>query len=84
MFITTLNPFGTWLAVHWVLYTITVTAFMSIFYVAKNIILELYEKEDVNAIVKPTYHVDSNLLMSSSLQSSIAYSFSIHVSELSV
>ena len=29
---TTLNPFGTWFAVHWVLYTIT--AFMSISYVA--------------------------------------------------
>ena len=46
MFVTTLNPFGTWFAVHWVLYTITVFS-MSISYVAKKIILELYEKEDV-------------------------------------
>ena len=40
---TTLYPFGTWFAVHWILYTIT--AFMSISYVAESIILELYGKE---------------------------------------
>ena len=39
----TLHPFGTWFAVHWVLYT--VSAFMSISYLAETIILELYGKE---------------------------------------
>ena len=43
---TTLNPFSTWFAVHWILYT--VTAFMSISYVAETIILELYGTEDVD------------------------------------
>ena len=40
---TTLYPFGTWFAVHWILYTIT--SLMSIsesYYVAESIILELY------------------------------------------
>ena len=40
---TTLYPFGTWFAVHWILFT--VTAFMSIAYVAEKIILELYGQE---------------------------------------
>ena len=40
---TTLYPFGTWFAVHWILFTIT--AFMSIAYVAEKIILELYGQE---------------------------------------
>lgn len=40
---TTLYPFGTWFAVHWILFTIT--AFMSIAYVAEMIILELYGQE---------------------------------------
>ena len=40
---TTLHPFGTWFAVHWVLYT--VAAFMSISYLAETIILELYGQE---------------------------------------
>ena len=40
---TTLHPFGTWFAVHWVLYTIA--AFMSISYLAETIILELYGSE---------------------------------------
>ena len=40
---TTLYPFGTWFAVHWILFTIT--AFMSISYVAEKIILELYGQE---------------------------------------
>ena len=40
---TTLYPFGTWFAVHWILFT--VTAFMSISYVAEKIILELYGQE---------------------------------------
>lgn len=44
---TTLNPFGTWFAIHWVLYTIA-AAFMSISYVAETIILELYGKEDAD------------------------------------
>ena len=40
---TTLHPFGTWFAVHWVLFT--VAAFMSISYLAETIILELYGSE---------------------------------------
>ena len=40
---TTLYPFGTWFVVHWILFTIT--AFMSISYVAEKIILELYGQE---------------------------------------
>ena len=40
---TTLHPFGTWFAVHWVLFTIA--AFMSISYLAETIILELYGPE---------------------------------------
>ena len=35
-----INPYGTWFAVHWVLYTLT--AFMSISYFAEAIIEELY------------------------------------------
>lgn len=42
----TLKPFGTWFAVHWVLYTLT--AFMSISYVAETIILELYGTESAD------------------------------------
>lgn len=42
----TLDPFGMWFAVHWVLYTIT--AFMSISYVAETVILELYGTEDAD------------------------------------
>ena len=40
---TTLYPFGTWFAVHWILFSIT--AFMSISYLAEMIILELYGQE---------------------------------------
>ena len=36
----TLGPYGRWFAVHWVLYTLT--AFMSIAYVADAVVLELY------------------------------------------
>ena len=43
---TTLHPFGTWFAVHWVLYTIT--AFMSISYLAETIILELYGQDSAD------------------------------------
>lgn len=38
-----LGPYGTWFAIHWVLYT--VTAFMSIAYVADIIEMELYTPE---------------------------------------
>ena len=42
-----LSPFGLWFTIHWVLYTLT--AFMSIAYVADEIIMELYgtEPQDV-------------------------------------
>lgn len=36
----TLQPYGTWFAFHWVLYTIT--AFMSIAYLAETVVQELY------------------------------------------
>ena len=42
----TLHPFGTWFAVHWVLYTMS--AFMSISYLIETIILELYGHEDAD------------------------------------
>ena len=56
---TTLNPFGTWFAVHWVLYTIT--AFMSISYVAETIILELYGKEDADVKCHGETHLSCRL-----------------------
>lgn len=40
---TTLYPFGTWFAVHWILFMIM--AFMSTSYVAEKIILKLYGQE---------------------------------------
>ena len=43
---TTLYPFGTWFAVHWILYTIA--AFMSISYLTETIILELYGKQSAD------------------------------------
>ena len=51
---TTLYPFGTWFAVHWILYT--VTAFMSISSVAESIILELYgtEQPDIKCHGEPS------------------------------
>ena len=49
---TTLHPFGTWFAVHWVLYT--VAAFMSISYLAETIILELYGQENKTCHAEPS------------------------------
>lgn len=43
---TSLNPFSGWFAVHWILYT--VSAFMSLSYLAQTIILELYGKEEAD------------------------------------
>ena len=58
----TLHPFGTWFAVHWVLYT--VTAFMSISYLAEIIILELYGKESADTHCHGEHHLDCRLNLS--------------------
>ena len=55
-----LSPFGLWFTIHWVLYTLT--AFMSIAYVADKIIMELYGTEPQD--VKCHWEKDLNCIQS--------------------